>query len=39
MQAEELTAEFGIVGVLDFVETEHGLVRANISLGGMAGEL
>jgi glucose-6-phosphate 1-epimerase len=39
MQAEELTAKFGIAGVLDFVETEHGLVRANISLGGMAGEL
>jgi hypothetical protein len=27
MQAEELTAEFSIAGILDFVETEHGLVR------------
>jgi len=25
MQAAELTAEFGIAGILDFVETEHGL--------------
>ena len=39
MQAEELTAEFGIAGILDFVETEHGLVKAAISLHGMAGEL
>jgi len=39
MQAEELTAEFGIAGVLDFVETEHGLVKASISLDGMTGEL
>ena len=39
MQAETLTAEFGIAGILDFVETEHGLVKAVISLDGMAGEL
>ena len=39
MQAEELTAEFGIAGILDFVETEHGLVKAAISLDGVAGEL
>ena len=39
MRAEQLTAEFGIVGVLDFLETEHGLVKAAISLGGIAGEL
>ena len=39
MQAEELTAEFGIAGVLDFVETERGLVKANISLDGVTGEL
>ena len=39
MRGEELTAEFGIAGILDFVETEHGLVWANISLGGTAGEL
>jgi glucose-6-phosphate 1-epimerase len=38
MQAAELTAEFGIAGVLDFVETEHGLVKAAISLDGVAGE-
>ena len=39
MQAEELTAEFSIAGILDFVETEHGLVKATISLDGVAGEL
>jgi glucose-6-phosphate 1-epimerase len=39
MRAEELTAEFGIAGILDFVETEHGLVKATLSLDGMAGEL
>src|ERR1700752_5386003 len=37
MRAEELNAEFGIAGVLDFVETEHGLVKARISLDGMTG--
>ena len=39
MRAKELNAEFGIAGVLDFLETESGLVKAAISLGGMAGEL
>ena len=39
MHAAELTAEFGIAGVLDFVETEHGLVKAAISLDGITGEL
>ena len=39
MRAEELTAEFGIAGILDFVETEHGLVKAVISLDGVTGEL
>ena len=39
MQAEELTAEFGIAGILDFVETKHGLVKAAVSLGDIAGEL
>ena len=39
MQAEELTAEFSIAGILDFVETEHGLVKAAISLDGISGEL
>jgi hypothetical protein len=37
MRAEELTAKFGIAGVLDFVETEPGLVKAAISLGGVTG--
>ena len=37
MQAEELTAEFGIAGILDFVETEHGLVKAAISLVDIGG--
>jgi len=39
MEAEELAAEFGIAGVLDFVETEHELVKARISLDGVTGEL
>ena len=39
MQAAKLTAEFGIAGVLDFGETEHGLVKAAISLDGISGEL
>jgi glucose-6-phosphate 1-epimerase len=39
MRAEQLAAEFGIAGVIDFDETEHGLVKAAISLDGMTGEL
>ena len=39
MQAAELAAEFGSAGIPDFVETEHGLVKAAISLDGVAGEL
>ena len=39
MRAEEFTAEFGIAGILDFVETEHRLVKAAISLDGVTGEL
>jgi glucose-6-phosphate 1-epimerase len=39
MRAEELTAEFGIAGILDFGETEHGLVKAAISLDGVTAEL
>jgi glucose-6-phosphate 1-epimerase len=39
MRAAELTADFGIAGVLDFVETECGLVKAAISLDGISGEL
>ncbi len=35
----KLTAEFGIAGILDFVETEHGLVKAAVSLDGISGEL
>jgi glucose-6-phosphate 1-epimerase len=36
MRAEELATEFGIAGVLDFVSTEHGLVKAAISVDGVA---
>lgn len=39
MRAEELTAEFGIAGVLDFVEAEHGPVKAGISLDGVTEEI
>ena len=39
MRAEGLTAEFGIAGVLGFIETAHGLVKARISLDGATGEL
>ena len=39
MRAEELTAEFGIAGTLDFVETEHGLVKAAVSFDNVIGEL
>jgi len=39
MRAEELSAQFGIAGILDFEETEAGLAKAAISLDGMAGEL
>jgi glucose-6-phosphate 1-epimerase len=39
MRAEELATEFGIAGVLDFVGTQHGLVKAAISLDGVAGGL
>ena len=39
MRAAELTAEFGIAGVLHFVKTELGLVKATVSLAGVAGKL
>jgi glucose-6-phosphate 1-epimerase len=39
MQAEALSAEFSIPGILDFLATEAGLVKATISLDSMAGEL
>ena len=35
MRAEELATEFGVAGVLDFVNTRHGLVKAAISLDGV----
>lgn len=39
MRAAGLNAEFGIAGSLDFRETEHGLVKAVISLDGVGGEI
>jgi glucose-6-phosphate 1-epimerase len=39
MRAEQLSAEFRIAGVLNFIDTEHGLVKTTVSLGGIAGEL
>jgi glucose-6-phosphate 1-epimerase len=39
MRAAGLNAKFGIAGILDFAETEHGLVKAAISLDGMVGAL
>ena len=39
MRAEELATEFGIAGVLEFVNTQHGLVKAAISLDGVVGEI
>jgi glucose-6-phosphate 1-epimerase len=39
MRAEELATEFGIAGVLNFVSTQDGLVKATISLDGVVGEL
>ena len=39
MRAEELATEFGIAGVLEFVSTQHGLVKAAISLDGVVGEI
>ena len=39
MRAEELATEFGIADVLEFVSTQHGLVKAAISLDGVVGEI
>lgn len=39
MQTTSLSAEFGITGTLDFIETEHGLVKAAVSLDRIQGEL
>ncbi len=37
--AAALAAEFGIVGALDFAETERGLVKALVSIAGTTGEI
>lgn len=39
MTAAALAAEFGIAGVLDFAETESGLVKALVSIAGTTGEI
>jgi len=39
MQAEQLAAEFGIAGVLDFTTAGNGLVKAVATLDGASGEL
>jgi glucose-6-phosphate 1-epimerase len=39
MHAAELAAKFRIPGVVEFAETEHGLVKVQVSRGGMTGEL
>ena len=39
MNAAELASQFRIAGVVEFGETEHGLAKAQISLGGVTGEL
>lgn len=39
MNAAALASQFRVTGMLDFAETEHGLVKAVVSHGGMKGEL
>ncbi len=39
MSAADLASRFGIPGVVEFTENEHGLVKAAVSRGGMTGEL
>ena len=39
MDAKELAAEFGIAGVLDFATVGSGLVKAVVTIDGVAGEL
>jgi glucose-6-phosphate 1-epimerase len=39
MRAEDLVAEFGIKGVLDFATAGTGLTKAVVTLDGVAGEL
>jgi glucose-6-phosphate 1-epimerase len=39
MNAAELASKFRIAGVVEFTETEHGLVKAAVSRAGTTGEL
>src|SRR5437773_8562354 len=39
MRAETLNADFGIAGVLEFVESPGGLVKAVVTLDGVGGEI
>jgi glucose-6-phosphate 1-epimerase len=39
MRATELASRFRIAGIVEFAETEQGLVKAQVSLDGMSGEL
>jgi glucose-6-phosphate 1-epimerase len=39
MTAAALAAEFGIAGVLEFAETEHGLVKILVSIADTTGEV
>jgi glucose-6-phosphate 1-epimerase len=39
MRAAEAASQFRIAGIVEFAETEHGLVKAQVSLDGMTGEL
>lgn len=39
MTAAELASKFRVAGTIEFAETEHGLVKAAVSHGGMTGEL
>jgi glucose-6-phosphate 1-epimerase len=39
MSVADLASKFGVPGVVDFAESEHGLIKAVVSQGGMTGEL
>ncbi|HYM71368.1 MAG TPA: D-hexose-6-phosphate mutarotase [Stellaceae bacterium] len=39
MHAAELASRFRFPGIVEFAETEHGLVKATVSLDGTTGEL
>src|SRR5580704_7583306 len=39
MNASDLASAYRIAGVVEFAETEHGLVKAVVSRGGMTGEV